>query len=155
MKDVKLTQDEEFEENKRLKNAVEVEGELEQCNFRLTYNLANRIKRGIENGNIDVANDTSVKDDEPILSSRTTWIYDTHLKCMLDELAMVTKFIPTEEQRLLNDVEESRYQGAALALRWLLGHHDEELHVCLLSDRGIVELEVQETSDPIELDINA
>jgi hypothetical protein len=146
MKEVKIIQDEEFEEIQQLKNAVEVEGELEQCNFRLTYNLANRIKRGIENGNIEVGNDTSVKDDELIPSSRTTWIHDTHLKCMLDELAMVTKFIPTEERRLLNDVEESRYQGAAFALRWLLGHHDEELHVCLLSDQGVVELELQETS---------
>ena len=155
MKEVKIIQDEEFEENQRLKNAVEVEGELEQCNFRLTYNLANRIKRGIENGNIEVTNDTSVKDDELILSSRTTRIHDTHLKCMLGELAMVTKFIPTEERRLLNDVEESRHQGAALALRWLLGHHDEELHVCLLSDRGVVELELQETSHPAELDMNA
>lgn len=155
MKEVKTMQDEEFEEKQQLKNAVEVEGELEQCNFRLTYNLVNRIKRGIEDGNIEVTNDASVKDDELITSSSATWIQDTHLKCMLDELAMVTKFIPTEERRLLNDVEESRYQGAAFALRWLLGNHDEELHDCLLSDRGVVKLELHETSDPTELDVNA
>jgi hypothetical protein len=155
MKKVKIMHDEEFYEKQQLKNAVEVEGELEQCNFRLTYSLVNRIKRGIDSGNIEVTNDTSVKDDELFTSSSARWIHDSHLQCMLGELAKVTKFIPTEERRLLNDVEESRYQGAALALRWLLGHQDEELHDCLLSDRGVVKLELHETSDPTELDVNA
>jgi len=107
--------------------AVEVKKELEYCHSRIIYNDVAEIERRIENGEIELTNDLALKKDFIELSEIKTTLHAENWECMLNEAARVTKFIPREERRLLNEIEVSQYQGAIFTLHWLLGHHDGEL----------------------------
>ncbi len=131
--------------NRQYIEAIEVETELEYCYSRIVYHDVEYIKKRIGKREAEVMSDPSLKKDTIDLSEGKILLHTEQWECMLNEAERATNSIPRAERRLLSHIEAPRYRGAICALRWLLGHHDEDLAVYLTSDRfkASIELKVQ------------
>jgi hypothetical protein len=124
------------------KEAAEVQAELEYFRSKNIYDFVNDIKRRIENGEVRVTNEPSLKKEQLELSDEITLIHPKQWEYMLNEEKRVEKFIPREERRQQDDHEAARFQGAICALHWLLGHHNEELATYVTSEQFEVVIEL-------------
>jgi hypothetical protein len=136
------------------KEAAEVKAEIEYCYSRIIYDDVFHTKRKIEDGEIEVTNDSSLKKEELKLSDETTLIHTKQWEYMFNEAKRVEKFIPREERRPLDDHEAARFQGAICALHWLLGHHNEELAAYVTSKQFKVVFELRKTPGSQEQQIS-
>ena len=125
------------ESNRLLKNRSEVEAARRACSDRIIYDDYQLAKQGQVNGTVQIVDDPSLKDKKAGKSSdgKTTLLHTDCWKKMLASAQIVEKALPPEQLWLLNEKELGRYEGAACALRWVLGEHDEALLSFLTSDR--------------------
>jgi hypothetical protein len=118
-----------------MREAAEVYKELDNCYSRTTHDDINVIKSRIEEGNLKVTNDPALRKAVYNFAEEDTLIHEENLQRLLSEEAALTKFLPPEEQRPLNNFERFLYDGAIWTLHWALGHHDKDLVGCLVSEQ--------------------
>jgi hypothetical protein len=119
------------------KKRSEVEIEKETCSVRIIYDDYQLAKQAQVEGTLEIVDDPLLKNKLAGESSdgKTTLLHTDCWKKMLASAQIVEKALPPEQLWLLNEKELGRYEGAACALRWVLGEHNEQLFSYLASDR--------------------
>jgi hypothetical protein len=135
-----------------MKEAKEVEEELGWCCCRVAHDDIAYFKKRIEKGEVEVTNDPSLRKAVMGFSPGDTLVHGETLECLLSEEARLKGLLPHEEQRPLRDFELYGYEGAISALRWLQGHHDQDLvaYLVTVSDRFELVMETPEISATLE-----
>jgi hypothetical protein len=118
-----------------MKEAVEVEAELENCYCHVIYDNITDLKMRIEKGEVNVTNSASLNNADVIFSHENTVVQEKHLECLISEQARLTTLLPRDEPWLLSDVELCRYEGGISALQWILGYYNQDLLAYLVADR--------------------
>jgi hypothetical protein len=119
------------------KKRSEVEIEKETCSVRIIYDDYQLAKQGQVNGTVQIVDDLLLKDKLTGESSdgKTTLLHTDYWKKLSASAQIMEKALPPEQLWLLNEKELGRFEGAAAALRWVLGEHNEPLLSFLTSDR--------------------
>ena len=123
--------------NRLHKKRSEVETARRTCSARIIYDDYQLVKQAQVEGTLQIVDDPSLKDKKVGQSAdgKTTLVHAECWKHMLAAAQIVEKALPPEQLWLLNEKELGRYEGAACALQWVLGVHDEPLLSFLTSDR--------------------
>jgi hypothetical protein len=133
-----------------MKEAKEVEEELDRCRCRVIYHHIAYFNRRIEKGEVEVTNDPTLRKAVIDFSPGDTLVHRETLECLLSEEARLKGLLPQEEQRPLSDFELYGYEGAISGFRWLLGRHDHRLVAYLVSGRFELGMEASEFSATLE-----
>lgn len=104
-----------------MKNAFEVQHQLDNFCCRLIPDDIDDLKRRIKAGNA-----------ETYFAMENKLIREEDPKIML---TILSYFYPREERWRLSYTEVYQYEGAICTLQWLLAHHNHELVDYLVSDR--------------------
>jgi hypothetical protein len=123
--------------NRLHRKRSEVEAARTACDDRIIYDDYQLAKQAQVDGTLEIVDDPLLKNKLTGKSSdgKTTLLHTDCWKKMLASAQIVEKALPPEQLWLLNEKELGRYEGAACALRWVLGEHNEQLFSYLASDR--------------------
>jgi hypothetical protein len=126
-----------------MKEAVEVEAELDNCYRHVIYDDIIDLKMRIQKGEVKVTNNPSLNNAEVNFSHAV--VQEEHLEYLFSEETRLTKLLSRDERWLLSDVELCRYEGAISALRWLLGDLNQDLVGSLVADQFELVMEIPKT----------
>jgi len=115
----------------------EVEEEWKTCNMMLRFQTFLNFTYMRKHGNLEISDDKSLEEQGfRDLGEGRVELYSEHWTALVADAELLKQALPPEQRQDLDHPrDQARLEGAACAMQWLLGHHNEELAAYLISDR--------------------
>ena len=119
------------------RNKSEVEKELKTCNMMLHFQNFLFYTDVRKHGNLEISDDKSLEEQGfRDLGEGRVEVYSEYWRALVADAELMKQALPPEQRQVLDHPRDlARLDGAACAMQWLLGHHNEELAAYLISDR--------------------